>query len=172
MTSLNVGFKIANSGDSVVVDIVDNENGAFITSPIMVPDSATVTRNADSVQATGILNATLNLPAASVIVQANALYGFNIYSDLIDYAAGAVELATTSARAIYSAQNGVFSWGTTSHLVTLGVPYRAGVAWENGLQGVVLNGGIVVDTLTHIPYHPLSFITSVQHYHPHTIMGI
>lgn len=43
-----VGFKIATSGDAIAVDAVQNENGAFSTSPIFTT-SATITRNADVV---------------------------------------------------------------------------------------------------------------------------
>ena len=46
-----VGFRIVTSGDKIAVDAVQNENGAFSTSPILTT-SAAVTRNADVVTMT------------------------------------------------------------------------------------------------------------------------
>lgn len=43
----SIGFKIATSGDAIDVDCVQDEAGAYITSPI-ITTSAAVTRNADA----------------------------------------------------------------------------------------------------------------------------
>lgn len=48
VTNPNVGFRIVTSGDAIAVDFVQNETGAFITSPIATT-SGTATRAADDV---------------------------------------------------------------------------------------------------------------------------
>ena len=59
-----VGFRIVTSGDSVAIDMVQNENGAYATSPIPTT-TASVTRTADVV----IINTTV-APLASWFVAA------------------------------------------------------------------------------------------------------
>jgi len=64
----SVGFKLATSGDAIAVDLVDNENGAFATSPIATADAA-VLRAASAAQLSPALSGiTLQGPLAAKVV--------------------------------------------------------------------------------------------------------
>lgn len=61
-----VGFRIVTSGDAIAVDFVQNENGAFATSPIATT-TASATRAADSASLALALPATPTLVASAVL---------------------------------------------------------------------------------------------------------
>jgi hypothetical protein len=69
-----VGFRIVTSGDQIAVDFVQNENGAFGTSPIPTTTTA-ATRAADVADAIGALRSLVNVITQSVLIDLT-IFGF------------------------------------------------------------------------------------------------
>lgn len=69
VTNPNVGFKITTNADSIAVDWVQNENGAFPTSRMPPITAGTITRAADVVTIGGVAAAVIAGSAGTIILQ-------------------------------------------------------------------------------------------------------
>lgn len=83
-----VGFRIVTSGDSVAVDFVQNENGAFVTSPILTT-TASASRAADVITLTGATAAAAALSAKAAYAQTNLITGSTVSNRILTWAGGA-----------------------------------------------------------------------------------
>lgn len=141
-----VGFRIVTSGDAIAVDFVQNENGAFATSPILTT-TASATRAADVITLTGAALAATQGANGWVLAQTNTLVnGTGTYSPYI--VAGdnvnnntfvRVNTATTSyskfANTVLNSTLGSGAYNTGR--------VKTGVTWSAAGRSLVANNGTV-----------------------------
>jgi hypothetical protein len=140
-----IGFRIVVNGDKVAVDFVQNENGAFKTSPIPVTTTS-VTRNADVVTAIGLLNTCLIGSVGSARVQTNSLIltAINTFPSIL-IAAGANRsyFAVPNSTTQVSTYNGSIALAATLGSGTIAGNLTAAVGWSSTGRSIVANNGTV-----------------------------
>lgn len=131
-----VGFQIVTNGDTIAVDFVQNENGAFATSPILTT-SASATRAADVIMLNGTASSAA-LAAQSIFIQTNLVQGAPSNARLMAWGGGArLVLATATSIAANNgaaAATGNLGSGTTASVVksAFGLGAAAFTAVGNG----------------------------------------
>jgi hypothetical protein len=140
VTNPSVGFRIITNADAIAVDFVQNETGAFATSPIFTT-SASVTRVADIIKLAGSALSTIGGAAGTVIQEYNlegdtAATQYQIYGNTVS------PLYFDSSRVI-KATNGtnILSSAVTA---TVGTSIRAGLAWDGSGRSISANGSAAV----------------------------
>lgn len=142
------GIQITTVGDVIVADFNDLEGGGFATSPILTT-TVSVTRNVDSVIASGSLaalwNKTVGTGVLTVSVQPLATAGSYRPLGGTPYSLITIQGATTTRDRINNvsldATLGSGSWTTTA--------VKTGLAWDASGRSLVSNNGTVVtDTNT------------------------
>lgn len=142
-----VGFRIVTSGDAVAVDMVQNENGAFRTSPI-VTAGATVTRAADNTTIAASLFP-YNQPEGAVYVSFRTdafvntarvinLSGGGATARVVD-----ISLATGNTSSLF---NGTSSSATKAF--SLGATTKAAAAYKTADYAFTANGAAVATLAT------------------------
>jgi hypothetical protein len=122
-----VGFRIVTSGDAIAVDIVQNEDGAFATSPIPQTSAATMTRVADIIKLSGSALTAIQSAAGAVVEEINLLA--NTAADQYGVIGGGVAPVYLDSGLVVKATNGtnVLSSAQTAVVGTTG---RAGTTWD------------------------------------------
>jgi hypothetical protein len=143
-TSLNpvIGFKFANSGDSIVVDFNQLEAASFGTSPILTT-SASATRAADTVQ---VINAGLSLlqqSSYSIVIAMGKLVNQVIGARIMGTATAATHFYYNSSSTIDS-YSGTVALSATIGSGAFNSNFIAGYAQTTGARNLVGNGGAVV----------------------------
>ena len=142
-TSLNpvIGFKFANSGDSIVVDFNQLEAAGFGTSPILTT-SATAARAADNISLAGMAKTAMQGTSFSTVIQTNGTVG----------SSGILEGSADDILRLETATSLRSTFGVTTLTAVFGSGSYAGLA-KNGLSVgpstrslVVNNGTVVTDT--------------------------
>jgi len=143
-----VGFQIVTNGDKIAIDFVQNENGAFQTSPIPTTSSS-ATRAVDSITGStaGFYNATAStlytqamtfVPSSAsqqntfVINDGSAANRFMLYTDGTLHATGLVTTASSNVAVL------------TDSAVTQSVTYKSAMAAAANNYAEVLNNGAAV----------------------------
>jgi hypothetical protein len=135
-TSLNpvIGFKFANSGDSIVVDFNQLEAGGFGTSPIATT-SATATRAADAINLAGLALSTVQSTNGSFVIITNAMQN-GVTSSF--FAANGVNQFAETGNQLFSGGTNVFGPSNTNWPNT----NKSGFSWSSIPQRIlVLNAG-------------------------------
>jgi hypothetical protein len=151
----SVGFKIANSSDSVAVDIVDNENGAFITSPI-ITTSAAVTRSADVITFVGTGLKMLQVNATSAVVETGAINNLATSFPIIVSTSTKSILYTGSIFTNLGNNVGSNNLQVSGSSIAIS-PSRSGIEYSYNLKSIVLNGGTTgsISGTGYIPTTPI-----------------
>jgi hypothetical protein len=125
-------LSVADSGDSIAVDFVQNENGTFASSPIWTTTAA-ATRASDVVQFTGVSLATFNANYGAMIIQAQMELGDGVsyYPRLVSASTSSVSLFFQGAT-VAATYNGTRQLNSTTNLSTI---KRAAVAWDKVTPG-------------------------------------
>lgn len=133
VTNPSVGFKISTSGDAIDVDVVQDEAGAFISSPI-ITTTAAVTRNADVLTYAYTGNALTNVGSGRAVVTqpvpaSGAIFAMEVTGSPFGMSGG-------NAISFYDGTNYFQKTG-----LTLSNQNTVGIRWS-GLSGaLVANGG-------------------------------
>jgi len=144
------GFRIVTSGDSIAVDYVQNETGAFATSPIATTTGA-VTRNADvlNLPATGWYSATAGTFYAEYItnvagatVNVATLYSADTL-ERID-----LQINTAALRNPRTVKAGAAVTSMTVGTYTTLTLDKFAAAFADGNSATVVNGGAVTTNAT------------------------
>lgn len=141
-----VGFRIVTSGDAIAVDFVQNENGAFATSPILTT-TASATRAADVITLTGAALAAIQGANGWVLAQTNTLVnGTGTYSPYI-VAGGNVNNNTfvrvNTATTSYSKFAGTVLNSTLGSGAYNTGRVKTGVTWSAAGRSLAANNGTV-----------------------------
>lgn len=134
-----VGIKIVTSGDVIDVDCVQDENGAWATSPIPTTTAA-VTRNADALSYTsaGFINDTAGTVIASVAVASGQTATTYIVSTNNAY--GILYKGNSGTKLSSHDGTSQINTGTWSND---GLVKKIGVSWSGSARSVCFNGGTV-----------------------------
>jgi len=154
-TSLNpvIGFKFANSGDSIVVDFNQLEAASFGTSPILTT-SATATRASDNISSASVLIAALNTPPYSFVASTGGT--LNATARVIDDSTDSqtqLFFASTTVRSAPSTGQIIATIGgslTDANAIRVAVGYDASGGSVVGANGTVATG-VNQWTSTNIP---------------------
>jgi hypothetical protein len=144
-TSLNpvIGFKFANSGDSIIVDFNQLEAAGFGTSPILTT-SATQARAADQMQTTGLLDTIFNSSVGTVVLASGAAQNItNAYLVNANNEGGVFIIGISTATVANSAVVGhviTSALGSGSYTTTL---VKTGASWDGTGRSLVANNGTV-----------------------------
>jgi hypothetical protein len=140
-----VGFRIVTSGDKIAVDFVQNENGAFASSPIATTTTS-ATRATDAVNVIGALNTVLSALPHSEVMNLITLVPppvkWSFCADDTDSVSDLSTFAPTDTL-IASEQNGPVLLQATfvSNKFSTGV--KVGIAVATGARSLVGDGGAV-----------------------------
>jgi hypothetical protein len=144
-TSLNpvIGFKFANSGDSIIVDFNQLEAASFGTSPILTT-SASATRAADNIVSIGLLSTVTSGGQGSLLISVPGAVANIANGPLLAGGGGSNYMAATTSTTVRSRLNAASNISATlgSGNFTSG-PVKAGVAWGPTGYTVVGNAGTV-----------------------------
>ncbi len=135
-----VGFRIVTNGDKIAVDFVQNENGAFVTSPVPTTTVA-VTRAADVVTTADLLF--LNVSAGVIYSAFNLAVGTTGDRGFVGRQLGGATTAfylNGSATAADWNNSVLFQ---TANSYTLGTNGKAALSYDAGNRSLVLNGSAV-----------------------------
>jgi hypothetical protein len=149
-----VGFRIVTSGDAIAVDCVQNENGAFRTSPIITYGTS-LTRAADNIYIdntafplslltlTAVVQARLpspsfSFPCAFAFVQTAAPT-----SNRVQIYHGAFGANYNSTYRVTAAGGGSVGGLTITGTISPLTVYKTGLAFQSGSHAAVVNGGTV-----------------------------
>lgn len=128
-----IGFKIATSGDAIDVDCVQDEAGAFISSPI-ITTSAAVTRNAD----------VLTYATASNWSDTAGWVAASVYKPDWSYVAGGIIGSATNGLLPLTTNTGAKAYDSTNTVNgPTGSPsgtVKAAMTWGSGALQVAANG--------------------------------
>ena len=136
------GLKIGTSGDVIAVDYVGNQDGEFISSPIMTTTTAQ-TRSADvlSYPATNLVTAAgiIKLDFTPEHAPVGSIFLFGTYVDANNYTAILHDATNLIARKRISGTN---YDATIANAFTSGTTYKLAMSW--GVMGInlVLNGAL------------------------------
>ena len=137
----SIGFLIATSGDAIDVDVVQDEAGAFASSPI-ITTTAAVTRNADALSyASGNLNNSVG--AILVTAQTNSTAGAGAVN-FVDVTGAALFLQSADARTTVKSYDGTTLVQKTGLGDLLTGQRKLACAWGGTAQTVTGSGGAVV----------------------------
>jgi hypothetical protein len=146
-TSLNpvIGFKFANSGDSIVVDFNQLEAASFGTSPILTT-SASATRASDLVSLNGLAKSTVQGSSFSVVIQTGIApqVGGILEGNLDDILR---TVASTTLRSTFGATQLSATLGSGGYTTTT---VKSGTSVASGARSLVANNGTVVSDTTSI----------------------
>lgn len=138
-----VGFQIVTSGDKIAVDLVQNENGTYSTSPIATTTTSSV-RNTDVVSVSGALLTGLNTTVGSIFAQTSGVQ--NTIGYIISNATGGGSgnlLRVINSTQIRNSTNGVNLTATVNS--TTGV-LKSAIGFDaNGRYLVGNNGTAATD---------------------------
>jgi hypothetical protein len=143
-TSLNpvIGFKFANSGDSIIVDFNQLEAGSTGTSPILTT-SATAARNSDLVAITGAPLALIqgasgslfaNVSSYTAAANVNRAFGVTATSLAHVFVGGTSIVSTFNNSVVLAATFGSGAWQTG---------LKTSVGWNASGRSIVGNNGTV-----------------------------
>jgi hypothetical protein len=156
-TSLNpvIGFKFANSGDSIVVDFNQLEAASFGTSPILTT-SGSATRAADNITLSGLAKTTIQGTSFSAVVQMGIApqIGGVLEGNLDDILriAGSTTLRSTFGATQLNATLGSGGYTTTT--------VKSGISVGPSARSLVANNGTVVTDTTSISANTSFFVGS------------
>jgi hypothetical protein len=142
-TSLNpvIGFKFANSGDSIIVDFNQLEAGSNGTSPCLTT-VATCTRSADNIQAAGPLLTALQLANAGIIFQTTGMQN-GITAGLVTV--GSLNMFADVNNQLFSSNGSTNLFGPT--LANWPNLQKSGFSWAaTPSRFLVINNGTVSTT--------------------------
>jgi len=129
----SIGFKLATSGDAIDVDCVQDEAGAYITSPI-ITTNASVTRNVD----------VLTYPPASNWSDTAGWALASVYKPDWSYVAGGVIGSATNGLLPLTTNTGAKAYdGTNTVNGPVGSPsgtVKMALSWGSGALQVAANG--------------------------------
>lgn len=154
LSNQTVGFRLATSGDSIAIDMVQNENGTFATSPIAVTTVA-ATRTADVV--TLGLGPWFNASAGTLYTQAlrsTSVGSFAMVAALGDgsYNNRIFNFLSPSVPAVYVTTGGVSQAQLVSGAVVIGTPSKSASAYAANDFAFSGNGATVAtDTSGTVP---------------------
>ncbi len=148
-TSLNpvIGFKFANSGDSIVADFNQLEAGTFGTSPCLTT-SATCARSADNTSASGALLSALQNSQGTEFAQAN-IEGVTAGTNVSLIRAGPNNTFGMQSNNLSGVNGGSFLNGIANLCVAsggfaVGVSQKMIGSWKQSNYALSLNGAAVV----------------------------
>lgn len=154
-----VGFRIVTSGDSIAVDVVQNEEGTFVTSPILTT-TASVARAFDTVTATtsSALETILLGSTMSCVMDRKGLTGIGLTKMIHDGVVNACFFRLDPDASGVTTEDG--SGNNITATVPTGVftaGAKAGLAFTAGARSLVGNGQTVVSDA----HPPLAFTSPV-----------
>lgn len=158
----SVGFRLATSGDSIAVDLVQNEDGIFASSAIATTTAA-VTRSADNLRCGTLSTFGFNASEGTLLVDFDTCESVNTGVRRIAQFDGGTGNNRMFLSLTASTENcvdgGVVNGGTTQannfsprHWVAANVPVRAALAYKVNDIAVTCNGLVVAsDTSASLP---------------------
>lgn len=151
-----VGFRIVTSGDAIIVDYVQDEAGAFVTSPILTTTTS-VTRGADSLyyQTSGNFSDTTGAIAARV------------YMDDWASASGSIGSATTGLFVTPINSGGQAQDGTNTVNADTGTPsgtVRIAIGWTGSTLKIAVDGVLAASGTYDGSFNLTTFIVGIVGY--------
>lgn len=140
-----IGFQIVTNGDAIAVDFVQNEDGAFATSPIFTT-TASVTRAADNIKFSGTALTGIRTAAASFIVETNFIGAVAGINNLIADTVNQFYLNGTTARINNNSTENIATIGGGASIP--GVNIRTAFGWDASSSSVVANNGTLSASAT------------------------
>lgn len=141
-----VGFKIAVNGDKIAVDCVQNEGGAYASSPV-ITGSAAAARTFDSAYLTGAAATIAQAASGTAIMQVLKLGDASLTHGLLCSASARRLMYVPASNTQVTIYN-----GTNSSSATIGNsgawltgPVRAGVAWGASSWSISANNSNAVN---------------------------
>jgi hypothetical protein len=143
-TSLNpvIGFKFANSGDSIVVDFNQLEPGSTGTSPILTT-SATAARNSDLVAITGAPLALIQGASGSLFANVSSYTAAANVNRAFGVTATSLAHAFVGGTSIVSTFNGSVALAATFGSGAWQTGLKTSVGWNSSGRSIVGNNGTV-----------------------------
>jgi hypothetical protein len=142
-TSLNpvIGFKFANSGDSIVADFSQLEAGSFGTSPCLTT-SITCTRSADSATFIGAAKAAMQGAAGAFIAATGSFVNASGFPEIWAFSAS-TKLEMQGSLTIMSLQDAGTAL-TKNPSTSYAIPQKTGHSWDSTGRTLAIGGGAVI----------------------------